>query len=348
MGRSTSTEQGHGGSFHVVPSYENSSDVSVDDQSSLGSRRPSNSIDEPLDDIPPIEWHPALLTVFTIIQRLTAPVCRVVFAPRAQRTIIKSTITLVVFGWILLTSIAAYFFFYQQYVPLTLHSQPIFFQYGPIDQRNQVAPKGIIDLTGGYNKMPLRHEQVYNVFLQLHVPTSDINFDLGNFMVDVELLSNDDLVVSQSSRPAILRYQSPAQRHLHVISKALPLLAGLTEESQVIIIPLIENYIEQKAHPVVRATITLSNPTLQIYDAQFGIRADFRGLRYYMYHHRIPTATTFIVMFMLIELVFATMAWKSFGQNLWFAIRDLFEEAALEQQQQQQLHNEEDQKNITT
>lgn len=55
-----------------------------------------------------------------------------------------------------------------------------------------------------------------------------------------------------------------------------------------------------------------------------------------MYHRRIPTAVTFIVIFMLIELMCATVAWKSFGQNLWFSMRDLFEVeemVTLEQQQ---------------
>jgi hypothetical protein len=47
-------------------------------------------------------------------------------------------------------------------------------------------------------------------------------------------------------KQGILRYQSHAQRLLHVLSKALPLLAGLTEESQVINIPLIEDFMEQK------------------------------------------------------------------------------------------------------
>lgn len=63
-----------------------------------------------------------------------------------------------------------------------------------------------------------------------------------------------------------------------------------------------------------------------------------------MYHRRIPTAITFIVIFMLIELLCATVAWKSFGQKLWYKIHDLFEEAALEQQvYQQQLAEREQQ-----
>lgn len=93
---------------------------------------------------------------------------------------------------------------------------------------------------------PLRHEQTYDVFVRLHVPTSDINFDLGNFMVQTWLQTREGDTVVHSSRPAILRYQSKAQRVLHVFAKALPLLVGLTEESQVITVPIIEDFVEHK------------------------------------------------------------------------------------------------------
>ncbi|ORZ25213.1 putative adipose-regulatory protein-domain-containing protein [Absidia repens] len=362
---SSSNGRGRDNGFQVVPSYDDD-DALLDDHSSVdshpsispgssgdlveestsrlrnnttGNDNTNSSPDATTDDLlppPPIEWHPAVLALGSVVKKLTTPVLRIVFAPKAQRTMIKSAIIMVVFVWILLTSITAYLTFYQQYVPRTVHNEPIFFQYGHVNQRTLVEPKGVIDLTGGYKTAPLRHEQAYDVFVRLHVPTSDINFDLGNFMVKAELLSQDSVVVAQSSRPAILRYQSHAQRILHVLAKALPLLVGFTEESQIIMVPLIEGYVEHKTKPVVQAAVTISSPTLQIYDAQLSVRADFRGLRYYMYHRRIPTAITFIVIFMLIELLCATVAWKSFGQKFWYKIHDLFEEAALEQQSYQQ------------
>lgn len=47
----------------------------------------------------------------------------------------------------------------------------------------------------------MRHEQAYDVSVQLHVPTSDINFDLGNFMVHVELQTKNGTILAESSRP---------------------------------------------------------------------------------------------------------------------------------------------------
>ncbi|ORX62677.1 DUF1226-domain-containing protein [Hesseltinella vesiculosa] len=289
------------------------------------------------EELPPFEWHPLALLLGGAIKQVSLPFLRIVFAPKAQRTMIKSAIIMVVLGWIFLTSITAYLTFYQQYVPRTAHHEPIFFQYGHVQSRQSVEPNSFVDLAHGGAKPPLRHEQAYDVFVQLHVPTSDINFNLGNFMIHTELLTQDDTVLAQSSRPAILRYQSQSQRILHVMAKAIPLLVGLMEESQVVSVPLIEGYMEHKSNPVMKAFVSISDPNVQIYDAQLSIQADFRGLRYYMYHRRIPTAITFILLFMAIELLFTYMAWRSFGQKFWYNIQDLFEEVALEQQASEQL-----------
>lgn len=96
----------------------------------------------------------------------------------------------------------------------------------------------------------MKHEQVYDVSIQLHVPTSDINFDIGNFMIDIELQTKNGSSILKSSRPAILRYQSRTQRVMRVFVKALPLLVGLSEESQIITTKLVDNYMELKVRRI--------------------------------------------------------------------------------------------------
>jgi hypothetical protein len=68
----------------------------------------------------------------------------------------------------------------------------------------------------------------------------------GNFMVDVQLQTSNGSLIIRSSRSGILRYQSRTQRIMRVFAKALFLLVGLTEESQVITIKLIDSFIELK------------------------------------------------------------------------------------------------------
>lgn len=43
-----------------------------------------------------------------------------------------------------------------------------------------------------------------------------------------------------------------------------------------------------------------------------------------MYHRRITTAFIFIVLFTVIEIIFASIAWKIFGQSLWDKLNQMF------------------------
>ncbi|KAK4517371.1 uncharacterized protein ATC70_000706 [Mucor velutinosus] len=321
------SEHGLNPDFHVVPSSSQYDPEDEDDADELDELVIPEKMDgataeegeEEEEPLPPIEWHPAVLMVGRFIKTLLSPIVKIVFAPQTQRAIVKSLVIIIVVAWILLTSFTAYLTFYQRYIPKTAHVEPIYFQYLDIER-----PQGQVHFKGPNPVMPLRHEQAYDVSVQLHVPTSDINFDLGNFMVHVELQTKNGTVLAESSRPAILRYQSHAQRILHVIAKALPLLIGWTEESQHIHVVLLENYIEKRATPITQAQVTLSTSKLQVYDAHISVIADFRGLRYYMYHRRVSTAFVFIALFTMIEVICAMAAWKMFGKNMWDKLHEAF------------------------
>ncbi|KAI9256218.1 putative adipose-regulatory protein-domain-containing protein [Sporodiniella umbellata] len=261
--------------------------------------------------------HPVLAMIGQVLQRIFSPILKVFFGPQAQKTFIKSFVLVVLISWVLLTSFTAYLTFYQRYIPKNAHTEPVFFRYDAVPPQANVllGPQTV-----------LRNEQAYDVSLLLHVPTSDINFELGNFMIQVDLKTHNGTILSQSHRPGILRYQSYSHRMLHVLAKALPLLMGWTEESQKIQIRLMEGFIEKKSQPVRQAQVTLSTPQLQVYDAQLTIVADFRGLRYYMYHKRISTAIVFMLLFTVIELICASIAWRSFGKNLWGKIHEALHE----------------------
>ncbi|KAI9316380.1 putative adipose-regulatory protein-domain-containing protein [Dichotomocladium elegans] len=308
--------------YRVVPSaspsdFEQEPLIATESHSELETDPEHEHHEEEEEHIP--APHPAIVFVFNGIKTILTPILRVLFAPKAQRTIIKSVAVCIALTWVLLTSVAAYLAFYRQYVPQTAHIEPIYFQYDRLAE----GPTDIVDFTQGQLlPQPLRHEQAYDISVRLHVPTSDINFDLGNFMVKIWLQTEDGSLIANSSRPAILRYQSKTQRIMRVLAKALPLLVGLSEESQVITVPLIEGHMEHKARPVTQATISLSSNRLQIYDAEIHVIADFHGLRYYMYHRRLITAIGFIAMFIGIEVICAAVAWKFFGQNMWNKLHD--------------------------
>ncbi|GAA5815002.1 hypothetical protein MFLAVUS_008506 [Mucor flavus] len=286
MTKSPSENTNSSDNYHVVPSLDGHESSSL-----LPQEEPLASelaIEDAEELLPP---HPIIVFSLKAIKVVLLPFCKIFFAPAAQRTFVKTTIMSLTLSCIVATSVVAYILFYNQYIPPISHVQPIWFNYG----LQNAGPQAIVDVLAG-NSVALKHEQLYDVSIQLHVPTSDINFDIGNFMIDVELQTKNGSSILRSSRPAILRYQSRTQRVMRVFAKAIPLLVGLSEESQVITTKLIDSFIESK-----------------IYDAKLLILANFRGLR-------IITGLMFIITFSTIEFIFATIAWKGFGERLWLRL----------------------------
>ncbi|KAI7900841.1 putative adipose-regulatory protein-domain-containing protein [Cokeromyces recurvatus] len=318
--------------FHVVPSGEEE-----EEEEELFDRIPKINVMNENNYIPEISdminqqgrQQPSqpVVNFFTkILKTLLLPICKILFAPAAQRTFVKTTVLFVSISWIIVTSLIAYVMFYQQYIPPIMHVQPIWFNY----QKAQ-GPTAIVNLIDS-NKRHLRHEQVYDISVQLNVPTSDINFDIGNFMVQIQLYSKDGNVVLESSRPSILRYQSRTQRIMRVFAKAIPLLIGLSEESQVLNIKLVDDFMELKSQALNKVSVSISDPRIQIYDAKLFILANFKGLRYYMYFYRISAAVIFMCMFASIEFICAAIAWKTFGESMWYKLSQFIPE--IEKQQQ--------------
>lgn len=76
-----------------------------------------------------------------------------------------------------------------------------------------------------------------------------------------------------------------------------------------------------------------------------------------MYHRRITTAFVFMILFTVIELICASIAWKAFGKSLWDKLHDAFamepltaEELPQDQPQQEtstQSHHTDDDEYLT-
>ncbi|KAJ2839971.1 hypothetical protein J3B01_000220 [Coemansia erecta] len=214
---------------------------------------------------------------------------RTILAGAAVATIIVSTTVL-------------YGVFYKLYVPQLLHSAPVYLQYSA----NTTA---LINFVPSSNYKFLSTSQAYSVSLDLDVPTSETNRDLGAFMVDLELRDRRGHVIHHSSRPSILPYESQLVRTLRTLVRSIPLALGLTDERTHLCVHLVDDVYDKHFSPVTSAWIALSKP-LQVYNAQIIIRAQFSGLRYWMYYWRVPTALVFIVMAVIWQIVLTVVAWS--------------------------------------
>ncbi|KAG0211854.1 hypothetical protein BGX28_007309 [Mortierella sp. GBA30] len=228
-----------------------------------------------------------------------------------HRKIVKFFIGLVVLVLLVGISFTAYLSFYWLYIPQRGHVGQVHLQYGKPTVPSVIGngPKAEVDFSRGGRQF-LRTDQAYDISVNLLVPTSETNVEIGNFMVVVTLLRADGHVVRTSSRPAILTYQSVPLKLMRTAWKAVPLVLDWSKEDQVIKVPLIENFVEDSANPVSKARVEISHPALQVYKSTIHIDAHFQGLRYFMYYWKVSTALVFMSVFIFWEIIFSVITWQ--------------------------------------
>lgn len=251
-----------------------------------------------------------------------------VTSPRTKRYAFNAGLGCFLLFLILTTSILAYGAFYFTYVPDTSYTAPIYFDYAsPAPFTGQTSgdpagpgammPRAHVDLPGRSGHY-LSYDHAYTVIVELQLPASTHNRDLGNFMVGVELRTEDDRILHKSARPGILRYESTMVRSAKSLLWAAPYVIGLADEEQTLRIPIMEGVHDSYDEPVHHAIVTLSSDRVWTYGASLHLIARLTGLRYLMYYWSIPTALVFISAFAFWCLLCTALAWHV-GSTWWQA-----------------------------
>ncbi|XP_042446319.1 seipin-2-like [Zingiber officinale] len=95
-----------------------------------------------------------------------------------------------------------------------------------------------IDVVGHEFRRLVSPNKKLQLTISLKLPESDYNRKLGVFQVRVELLTSDGKVTSSSRHPCLLRFKSSQIHFLQTFLKSLLLLAGYSDESQVLKLPM--------------------------------------------------------------------------------------------------------------
>ncbi|KAG0261803.1 hypothetical protein BG011_000634 [Mortierella polycephala] len=248
-------------------------------------------------------------------------VSQVLASPALRRKVVKSIVASLVLALLVGLSLSAYLGFYWLYIPQQGHIEQVYLQHSWLSDPNsnaygQYGPEGtaaIIEFSRDLQRgQLLRGDQAYDISVNLEVPTSKRNMELGNFMVIIKLFGSHDGVfklITSSSRPTMLTYESTPLRLMRTVWRAVPLVLRWSTEAQTIKVPLIENFVEDASNPVTRAYILISNPDLQIYSSTIHIDARFHGLRYFMYYYKFSTAIIFMSIFIFWEVIFSVLTW---------------------------------------
>ncbi|KAF9325035.1 hypothetical protein BG006_011448 [Podila minutissima] len=235
---------------------------------------------------------------------------RFVTSSTTKRRVVQALVACIVIGLLVGLALFAYLVFYWVYIPQSSHVGQIHFQHGMLTKSGVTPgpfayvefPKSL--LSSGF----LRGGQGYDISVDLAVPSSTKNLDIGNFMVTVKLLSNHGDIIAKSSRPV-----------MRSLLRAVPLVLWWSREEQRLQVELMKSFVEDSNNPVATVLVEVSSPDLRIYKATLHLDAHFRGLRRLMYYNRIATALIFMFGFVVCEMIFAVSAWvlltRWFGES---------------------------------
>ncbi|CAH2098837.1 unnamed protein product [Euphydryas editha] len=181
-------------------------------------------------------------------------------------------------------SIFLYVVFYYTYMPNVTHMRPVHLQFKSCDEILGVCsfPSAHVQLTRRSHM--LMSSQSYRIKLLLEVPESQINKDLGMFMVCAQMRAAGGVLVSSSCRSTMLRYRSKIHQIIRTLVYAPLLIAGIDEEKQIIQVELFSDFQDDPNHPVTDAYVELQSRFVQVFSSELQIEAHFTGLRYVMYY----------------------------------------------------------------
>ena len=223
-------------------------------------------------------------------------------ASGASRALVRVSVILAI-SWILLTiAVAFYAVFRYLYLPTSSHVAQVHLNF------NTSSHEPFADvMLAPNNSWLLRAGQPYDVSVALEVPESEVNKDLGVVMVELRLYTAGSNARRWTSRRhTMVRYKSLLHQVLQTLFWSPLLVTDFRDESQMLYVFMFEDFVDNSAHPVTRATITMDKP-LQLYSAHLRFDAHFTGLRHYMYWYPISTAAVIICFIFLGEAMVAMM-----------------------------------------
>ncbi|XP_041650705.1 seipin [Cheilinus undulatus] len=213
---------------------------------------------------------------------------------KARRTLFQAAILFCVLVLLLWVSIFLYGSFYYSYMPTVSFSTPVHFYYISDCDTSESGlcsfPKANISFMKNDKDQVMAFGQPYRISLELEMPESPVNEQLGMFMVKMSSYTKGGKNVKSVSRSTMLHYRSSLLQTISTLLFSPFLLTGMTEQKQLIDVELFSDYKTNAYEPTVGAVIEIQSKRVQVYSAQLRIHAYFTGIRYVLYNFPLTSA----------------------------------------------------------
>lgn len=211
-----------------------------------------------------------------------------------RRAALRGAVALSAALLLLWGSVFLYGSFYYAYMPAASFVTPVHYSF-----RTDCTPRGPelcsfptanVSLLKPNRERALSPGQLYRIALELEVPESPANRQLGMFLVAATCYTRGGRAVASATRAAMLRYRSGLLRALEAVAFAGLFLAGAAEQKQTLEVELSPAYREDPYAPTLGALLEIRSRRLQLYGARLRVHAHFSGLRYLLYHFPLTSA----------------------------------------------------------
>lgn len=213
---------------------------------------------------------------------------------KARRTLLQAGILFCVLVLLLWVSVFLYGSFYYSYMPTVSFSTPVHFYYTSNCDSSESAlcsfPTANISFMKNEKDQVMAVGQPYRISLELEMPESPVNEELGMFMVKMSCYTKGGKTVSSVGRSTMLHYRSSLLQTMSTLLFSPLLLTGMAEQKQLIEVELISDYKANAYQPTVGAVIEIHSKRVQIYSSQLRIHAYFTGIRYVLYNFPVMSA----------------------------------------------------------
>lgn len=237
----------------------------------------------------------------------------------------------------------AYILFYINYIPTVGFEQVahLQFQYAQSNRSPDayITNSSLSDGPNPWTMESLKHslvpQQAYDIAVQIDLPRSKPNLEMGNFMVNLLMISPTwkpvvdtssadnwkfdprtwipkDTILFSSRRPAILTYHSKVVTLGKQLWKLPSYVLGWRKEHESLDIHIADGVSFDKGWRNLPTKVYLDLQTrghnIEVYSMKLVLRARFSGIRWLMYNHRIFSFFIFTGAFWAAEMMFALLA----------------------------------------
>ncbi|XP_028446085.1 seipin-like isoform X2 [Perca flavescens] len=242
----------------------------------------------------------------------------VIVMSRARQRVIQGFIVFSIVVLLLVIAAFLYGSFYYSYMPKAAFSSPVHYYYRA-DCESPASflcsyPVANVSLMRN-KKHVLTFGQAYRMSLQLEMPDSPTNQELGMFMIKTTCFSRDGGQVASSARSSMLRYHSDLLMNLKTLLFLPAFLTGVAEQEQVLQVELFSDYTDDPYAPSVTAVIEIMSNKVQIYSSQLYIHAHFTGIRHLLFNFPLLSAlvgvsSNFIFLSLLFVLSYVRLLFR--------------------------------------